>query len=66
VEDSIVMHDARIAPGARLVRTIVDKRVVIGRGATLGLAGPDGEGLCVVGKGSVIPAGATIQPRGAG
>ena len=63
VEDSIVMHDARIAPGARLRRAIVDKRVVIGRGAVLGEAGPGGEGLCVVGKGSMIPAGATIGPR---
>jgi len=63
VEDSIVMHDARIAPGARLRRAIVDKRVAIGRGAVLGEAGPGGEGLCVVGKGSMIPAGATIGPR---
>jgi len=62
VEDSIVMHDARIAPGARLARAIVDKRVVIGRGAALGQAGPGREGLCVVGKGSVIPEGATIGP----
>jgi len=63
VEDSIVMHDARIAPGARLRRAIVDKRVIIGRGAVLGRSGPGGEGLCVVGKGSVIPADASIGAR---
>ena len=69
VEDSIVMHDARIAPGARLKRTIVDKRVVIGSGASLGFGegtpnrefpGDLGTGLCVVGKGSHIPEGVQI------
>ena len=78
VEDSIVMHDARIAPGARLSRAIVDKRVVVGRGAIVGRPGPElgllapgasrdsdsaGLGLCVVGKGSVIPAGSRIGPN---
>ena len=71
VEDSIVMHDARVAPGARLKRAIVDKRVSIGRGAVIGHAegapgrgGPEysGQGLCVIGKGSVVPSGARIGP----
>ncbi len=67
VEDSIVMHDARIAPGARLSRAIVDKRVVIGPDAHVGSAGkPEAgssmRGICVVGKGSVIPAGSRIEP----
>jgi len=69
VEDSIVMHDTRVMPGARLRRAIVDKRVVIGSGATIGdgdptpghgSAGAPTSGLCVIGKGSVVPAGATI------
>lgn len=69
VEDSIVMHDARIHPGARLKRAIIDKRVEIGSGATLGSddAAPNLEfprdlsgRLCVVGKGSVVPEGARI------
>src|SRR5258705_403159 len=69
VEDSIVMHDARIEPAARLKRTIVDKRVVIGSGASLGFGegtpnrefpGDLGTGLCVVGKGSHIPEGVQI------
>ena len=59
VEDSIVMHDSRVAPGARLGRAIVDKRVTVGGGAIVGDAA-EGAGLCVVGKGSVIPAGARI------
>jgi glucose-1-phosphate adenylyltransferase len=69
VEESIVMHDARIRPGARLSRAIVDKRVDIGAEATLGSdeATPNREfprDLCgrltVVGKGSVVPPGARV------
>jgi glucose-1-phosphate adenylyltransferase len=70
VEDSIVMHDARVAPGARLKRAIVDKQVSIGRGAVIGHSegaargnsDGAGQGLCVIGKGSVVPAGARIEP----
>src|SRR5882762_8988394 len=74
VEDSIVMHDTRVGPGASLRRAIVDKRVVIGSGAVVGHAGSPAEdggahaadgrgappGLCVIGKGSVIPASTRI------
>ena len=76
VEDSIVMHDTRVGPGASLRRAIVDKRVVIGSGAMVGHQGPLAEdvlataadartpapGLCVIGKGSVIPASTRIGP----
>jgi len=64
VTDSIVMHDARVASGARLDRAIVDKRVIVGREAVVGaLDGvPNAEfprdlhtGICVVGKGSCVP-----------
>jgi glucose-1-phosphate adenylyltransferase len=61
VEDSIVMHDTSIAPGARLTRAIVDKSVVIGKDAAVG-GHAEKPGLCVVGKGSVVPAGARIGP----
>ncbi len=69
VEDSIVMHDTRILPGARLNRAIVDKKVRVGEGAEVGLGegGPHrqhprdlGSGLTLVGKGAEIPAGARI------
>jgi len=60
VEDSIVMHDTRIAPGARLTQAIVDKSVVIGADARVGATEP---GLCVIGKGSVVPARTRIGPR---
>jgi glucose-1-phosphate adenylyltransferase len=69
IEDSIVMHDGRIHPGARLNRAVVDKHVDVGEGAQVGLGGdaPHGEhprdlgsGLTVIGKGAEIPAGARI------
>jgi glucose-1-phosphate adenylyltransferase len=69
VEDSIVMHDARILPGATLSKAIVDKGVRIGERAVVGTGAdtPNGEyprdlssGLCVIGKGSEIPAGGSI------
>lgn len=69
IEDSIVMHDTRVLPGARLHRAIVDKQVRIGEGAEVGLGegGPHkeyprdlGSGLTLVGKGAEIPAGARI------
>ena len=69
IEDSIVMHDTRVLPGARLHRTIVDKQVRVGEGAEVGLGegGPHqefprdlGSGLTLVGKGAEIPAGARI------
>lgn len=69
VEESIVMHDARVESGARLKRAIVDKRVAIGQGASLGSDEDTpnvefprdlGGRLSVVGKGAVIPAGARV------
>jgi glucose-1-phosphate adenylyltransferase len=69
VEDSIVFHDSRLLPGARVVRAIIDKRVRIGEGATLGVGKPVphrehpedlGSGLTIVGKGAEIPPGARI------
>jgi glucose-1-phosphate adenylyltransferase len=69
VEDSIVMHDTRVLPGAKLSRAIVDKGVRIGERAEVGTgeATPNREfprdlhsGLCVVGKGAEIPAGGRV------
>jgi glucose-1-phosphate adenylyltransferase len=63
VEDSIVMHDTRVSPGARLTRAIVDKSVIIGADARVGGASEAADGLCVIGKGSMVPARARIGPR---
>jgi glucose-1-phosphate adenylyltransferase len=65
VEDSIVMHDARILPRASVARAIVDKSVRIGEGASVGGGDalpnrefPDdlANGFSVIGKGAEIPA----------
>jgi glucose-1-phosphate adenylyltransferase len=69
IEDSIILPDARVLPGARVARAILDKRVRVGEGACIGEgeARPHREhprdlrsGLCLVGKGAEIPAGARI------
>ena len=69
VEDSIVMHDTRILPGARLHGAIIDKQVRIGERALVGVGEPVrhrehphdlGGGLCVIGKGAEVPAGARV------
>ncbi|HEU4335202.1 MAG TPA: glucose-1-phosphate adenylyltransferase family protein [Candidatus Eisenbacteria bacterium] len=69
VEDSIVMHDARILPNARLSRAIVDKNVRIGEDAVVGTGPvvPNREwprdlasGVCVIGKGAEIPPRGTV------
>lgn len=66
VRDSVVMNDSWIGPGAVLDRVIVDKEVIVGAGAQLGVgddmsivnqAMPDRltSGISVVGKGAHIP-----------
>ena len=71
VRDSVVMNDTWIGPGAILDRVIIDKGVVVGAGARLGVgddltvpnkAHPDklNTGVTVVGKSAHIPPGITI------
>ena len=69
VEDSIVLHDSRILPGAHVSRAIVDKGVRIGENAIVGVGEirPHRQhprdlhsGLCLVGKGAEIPGSARI------
>jgi glucose-1-phosphate adenylyltransferase len=70
VRDAIIMNDTVIEPGAHVDRAIVDKRVCVGEGATLG-QGDDNTpsrrwperlntGLTLVGKSAVIPPNTTI------
>jgi glucose-1-phosphate adenylyltransferase len=72
VEDSIVLHDAHVSSGAQIRRTIVDKDVRVGEAAWIGHGEPApnreaphdlGSGLCVIGKGSEIPAHTRIGPN---
>ena len=70
VQDSVVMNDTWIGPGARLDRVVVDKKVVVGAGAVVGTGSletvneqmPDRlfAGITVVGKHAYIPDGAQI------
>jgi glucose-1-phosphate adenylyltransferase len=69
VEESIVMHDTRILPGARVHRAILDKQVRVGEGASIGTGEAVrhrehphdlASGLTVVGKRAEIPAGSRI------
>jgi glucose-1-phosphate adenylyltransferase len=63
VRYSIIMGDAVIEPGAMVDRCIIDKNVIVGRGASLGYGTdytPNNElgmttGISVVGKGTIIP-----------
>ncbi len=70
VQDSVVMNDSWIGPGARLDRVVVDKKVVVGAGAVVGTGDstvpneqmPDRlfAGITVVGKHAYVPDGAQV------
>ena len=70
VKDSVVMNDTWIGPGARHDRVVIDKKVVVGAGAVVGVGNmetpneqmPDRlfAGITVVGKNAYIPDGAQI------
>lgn len=70
VQDSVVMNDTWVGPGARLDRVVIDKKVVVGAGAIVGTGNPEipneqmpdrlFTGITVVGKGAYIPDGAQI------
>jgi glucose-1-phosphate adenylyltransferase len=63
VEDSVIMHDVRIGPGAVVRKAIIDKNVVVPAGARIGVdAHADQErftvspcGVVVIGKGEQVP-----------
>lgn len=64
VRDSIIMTDTVIEAGAKLDRCIVDKRVVVGRDAQIGVGDIPSDsahgGLTIIGKAATIPAGISI------
>jgi glucose-1-phosphate adenylyltransferase len=71
VRDSVVMNDTWIGPGAILDRVIIDKQVVVGAGAHVGVGDdlsvpnktqPDklNTGVTVVGKAAHIPPGINV------
>jgi glucose-1-phosphate adenylyltransferase len=70
VTDSVVMHDCHIGRGAVVTRCVVDKDVIMGKEAHLGIGDasvvnirfPDHvcSGITLIGKGARIPAGSRI------
>ena len=70
VKDSIVMHDSIVRAGAHVERCIIDKEVIIGRRAVVGLGNPSvlnvtypthvHSGLTLVGKQALIPDNARV------
>jgi glucose-1-phosphate adenylyltransferase len=69
VRDSVVMTDSQIGPGAVVDRCIIDKEVVIGAGARLGVGDDDtpnwteperlNTGITLVGRNARVPGGIT-------
>jgi glucose-1-phosphate adenylyltransferase len=70
VRDSIILNDTMIQAGARVECAILDKQIVVGRGAELGTGTANhpnraeprnlDSGITIVGKGARIPDGARI------
>jgi glucose-1-phosphate adenylyltransferase len=70
VRDSVVMNDTTIRAGARIDRCVLDKEIVVGSEAQLGVGdentanarepGNLNTGITVVGKRALIPAGAIV------
>ena len=69
IRDSIIMNDTRVEAGARIERSILDKQIVVGRYAVLGVGEdvlnrhePENlrDGITVIGKTAHIPAGTRI------
>lgn len=62
VEDSVLMGDATVQPGAVIRYTILDTGVTVGAGATVGADRASGAAITVVGEDVTIDSGATVQP----
>lgn len=62
VEDSVLMGDATVQPGAVIRYTILDTGVTVGAGATVGANRASGAAITVVGEDVTIDSGATVQP----
>ncbi len=70
INDSIVMNNAVIGAGARVERSIIDKRVVVGEGSVVGWGDDNtpnrampnqlNTGLTLIGKRAQVPAGVKV------
>ncbi|HMD90663.1 MAG TPA: glucose-1-phosphate adenylyltransferase [Anaerolineaceae bacterium] len=64
VKESIVLTDSQIQKGAILQRAILDKRVIVGEGASIGGMTEDLVSIAMVGKNSFVPANCVVMPGG--
>ncbi len=70
IRESVILTDSEIGPNARIERAVLDKRVQVGEGARVGALGAASveavaaSDLAVVGKNSLVPAQAVIEPGG--
>ena len=63
VEESVVLTDTVIENHSVIQKSLLDKRVVVGRGSTVGAMDGSGENtLAMVGKSSQLPPGIIIRP----
>ncbi len=63
VRESILLTDVVIEAGACVERAVLDKRVRVGCNARVGnMDIPPEEGIPMIGKNSIVPAGYTIEP----
>jgi glucose-1-phosphate adenylyltransferase len=69
VRESILMTDCRVNAGAKVERTILDKRVQVGENSTVGSVVSGGgqiesiePELVLIGKNSKLPPGIVVQP----
>lgn len=62
VEDSVLMGDATVQPGAVVKYTILDTGVTVGAGAAVGADRASGAAITVVGEDVNIASGATVEP----
>lgn len=71
VKDSVIMHKSRIGSGSRVLRSIIDKHVVLGDGVSIGLPEPCSEanrespthlstGITVIGRDARLEAGVRL------
>ena len=63
VREAILLTDAVIEAGAVVERAVLDKRVRVGNNARVGdIETPPEEGVPMIGKNSIVPAGSTVEP----
>ncbi len=61
VENTVIMNDTVVKAGARVAYAILDSRVTVGEGATVGAGDPSSDNITVLGADVVIAAGDSLD-----